>query len=91
MADLIYYSQRKSQKSDRTMDAINNRYGDRNTMERQFHLYCASACENSNNYLKDAIEWGTVENGALERKVYIHPAPEPEPEEEEAPEQEAEP
>jgi len=83
-----YYAQRKSIKSDGTMDAINNRYGERNAMERQYHLYCASACENAAGNLLDEIEWGTLESGILERKVYVHPAPAPEPEPEPEPEEE---
>lgn len=76
---MIYYSQRKSVK-DGAAVAPNNRYGTRNEMERQFHLYCASACTNADNNEIDAIEWGTLEQGVLERKVYTNPAPQPEPE-----------
>ena len=77
---LTYYSQRKSITADGTMDTVNNRYGERKAMERQYHLYCASACGDENTNLLDEIEWGTLENGILERKVYqqeAEPAPEP--------------
>ena len=81
---MIYYAQRKSILNDEPQ-AINNRYGGRREMERQFHLFCANACDGDEFiYDVDAIEWGTVDQGALERKVYhkpeTPPAPEPEPE-----------
>ena len=77
---MTYYSQRKSIKNGAAV-APNNRYGERNEMERQFHLYCASACTNADNNDLDAIEWGTLEEGIIERKVYRHEVqPEPEPE-----------
>ena len=75
---MTYYSQRKSVK-DGVAIAPNNRYGTRNEMERQFHLYCASACTNADGNEIDSIEWGTLEQGVVERKVYRNPAPEPEP------------
>lgn len=84
---MIYYSQRKSVKNGQAV-APNNRYGERNDMERQFHLYCASACTNADGNEVDSIEWGTLEHGVIERKVYTNPAPEPE--ESEEPEEPAE-
>ena len=77
---MTYYSQRKSIKN-RQPVAVNNRYGERADMERQFHLYCASAATNADENEVDSIEWGTVEQGVIERKVWNHPQPEPEPEE----------
>lgn len=75
-----YYAQRKSIK-DGNPQTINNRFGTRPEMERQFHLYCASAAVNNDGFEVDSIEWGTVEQGVIERKVWINePAPEPEPE-----------
>ena len=74
---MTYYSQRKSIKNGEPQ-TINNRYGGRADMERQFHLYCASACTNADGYEVDSIEWGTVEHGVIERKCYIK-QPEPEP------------
>lgn len=67
---MTYYAQRKSIK-DGEPQTINNRYGTRADMERQFHLYCASACTNADGYEVDSIEWGTVEHGVIERKCYI--------------------
>lgn len=69
-----YYAQRKSIVNG-APEAPNNRYGDRQAMERQFHLYCAAACDAGNTNDVDSIEWGTLENGALERKVYTNTAP----------------
>ena len=86
---MTYYAQRKSIK-DGVPVTPNNRYGERNEMERQFHLYCASACVGT-EYEVDAIEWGTIEQGVIERKRYNNPVPapepEPEPEEPETPEE----
>lgn len=68
---MIYYAQRKSIKNG-TPETINNRYGTRRTMERQFHLFCANANDGENfPFDVDSIEWGTVENGVIERKLYV--------------------
>lgn len=78
---MTYYAQRKSILNSEPQ-AINNRYGDHRAMERQFHLFCANACDGEQfPFDIDSIEWGTVEGGAIERKVYTKPQPEPEPEE----------
>lgn len=74
---MTYYAERKSILNGQTQP-INSRFGDRRQMERQFHLYCASACTNADGYEVDSIEWGTVEHGVIERKCYIK-QPEPEP------------
>ena len=77
---MTYYSQRKSILNGEPQ-TINNRYGSQREMERQYHLFCANACDGTENpFDVDAIEWGTVEGGVIERKVYGKPAPE-EPEE----------
>ena len=76
---LHYYAQRKSIK-DGTIQPINNRFGERAEMERQYHLYCASAATNEAGYDVDAIEWGTVEAGVIERKVFEALPEEQEPE-----------
>lgn len=86
---MIYYAQRKSILNG-AAQAVNNRYGTRREMERQFHLYCANACDGEEfPFDTDSIEWGTIESGVIERKVYNKPAPvEPEPVEEPAEEPE---
>lgn len=80
---MTYYAQRKSIKDGNPV-AVNNRYGERADMERQYHLYCASAATNEAGNSVDSIEWGTIEQGAIERKVWMWP------EEETAPETEGE-
>lgn len=78
---MTYYAQRKSILNNEPQP-INNRFGERRAMERQFHLYCANACDGAENpFDVDSIEWGSIELGVIERKVYNKPAPEPEPEE----------
>ena len=77
---MTYYSQRKSVLNGQPQ-TVNNRYGTRREMERQFHLYCANACDGAEfPFDIDAIEFGTVERGAIERKCYMK-VTEPEPEE----------
>lgn len=67
---MTYYAQRKSIKNGETQP-INNRFGSRAEMERQYHLYCASAATNEAGNEIDSIEWGTIEGGIIERKVWI--------------------
>ena len=75
---MTYYAERKSILNGQTQP-INSRFGDRRQMERQFHLYCANACDGDEAPFDiDSIEWGTVEGGVIERKCYIK-QPEPEP------------
>ena len=72
---MTYYSQRKSILNGEPQ-TINNRYGTQREMERQFHLFCANANDGADfPYDTDSIEWGTVEGGAIERKVYKKPEP----------------
>lgn len=81
---MTYYAQRKSIKNNETQP-INNRFGTLPEMERQYHLYCASAATNADGNQVDAVEWGTIEQGAVERKVWTHEVqPEPEQPEEAA-------
>lgn len=76
---MTYYAQRKSILNGEAQ-TVNNRYGGQREMERQYHLYCANACDgNDYPFDIDSIEWGTVEGGVIERKVYAK-ATEPEEE-----------
>ena len=68
---MTYYAQRKSIK-DGQPQPINSRFGTREEMERQFHLYCASAATNADGFEVDSIEWGTIEQGVVERHVWTH-------------------
>ena len=72
---MTYYAQRKSIKNGEPVTP-NNRYGARADMERQYHLYCASACTNADDNDVDSIEWGTLEHGVIERKCYVKETPE---------------
>ena len=75
---MTYYAQRKSIKDGNPVTP-NNRYGTRPEMERQYHLYCASAATNADGNDTDSVEWDTIEQGALERKTWFN-TPETEPE-----------
>lgn len=68
---MTYYAQRKSIK-DGTPVTPNNRYGERADMERQYHLYCASAATNADGNDIDSVEWGTIEGGIIERKRWTN-------------------
>lgn len=67
-----YYAMRWSIKNGTVTP--NNRTGEKADMERQFHLYCASAASNADANEFDAVEFGTLEGGALDRKVWEHQA-----------------
>ena len=73
---MTYYAQRKSINNGEPQPIV-NKYGTREEMEYQFHLFCASAVKTDVRDL-DAIEWGTIEGGVIERKRYTKPTPEPE-------------
>lgn len=79
---LAYYSQRKSILNG-VPQAIVNKYGSAREMERQYHLFCANACDGKTfPFDTDSIEWGTIEHGVIERKLYTkQEEPENEPEE----------
>lgn len=82
---MTFYAQRKSIKNGTT--TFNNRTdADRDTMLRQYFLYCASAASNDQENEFDYVDFGTVEQGAIKHEAFTHPAPEPEP----TPEPEAE-
>ena len=69
---MTYYAQRKSIKNGEPITP-NNRYGTKAEMERQFHLYCASAATNEADNDVDSVEWGTIEQGIIERKQWMKP------------------
>lgn len=73
---MTYYAQRKSINNGE-LQPIVNKYGTREEMEYQFHLFCASAVKTDIRDI-DSIEWGTVEQGVIERKRYTRTTPEPE-------------
>lgn len=71
MAELTYYAQRKSVKNGEPQTPA-NRYGTPVDMEYQYHLFCASSVKNEAGNDMDSVEWGTLEGGAVESKVYRH-------------------
>ena len=73
---MTYYAQRKSIINGEPQSVV-NKYGTQAEMEYQFHLFCASAVKTDVRDL-DSIEWGTIEGGVIERKVYAKPTTEPE-------------
>lgn len=76
---MTFYAQRKSINNGEPQ-AVVNKYGTQQEMEYQFHLFCASAVKTDVRDI-DAIEWGTIEGGVIERKKYTRPVeitPEPE-------------
>lgn len=73
---MTFYAQRKSINNGEPQ-AVVNKYGTQQEMEYQFHLFCASAVKTDVRDL-DSIEWGTLEQGVIERKKYTRPTPEPE-------------
>lgn len=77
---MTFYAQRKSINNGEPQ-AVVNKYGTQQEMEYQFHLFCASAVKTDVRDL-DSIEWGTLEQGVIERKKYVRLAPEPEETEE---------
>ena len=93
MAELHYYAQRKVIHEGSPVQQQNSlQFGTRRAMERQYCLFRANALEgDEQTYDVMQMEWGTVENGAVERIVYIKPASEPSPEPEPEPESNEEP
>lgn len=65
-----YYSERKTVENGVPKTTTTYKTGERNAMERQFCLFRASAATNEDNHDMDVCEWGTLEQGVIERKVY---------------------
>ena len=68
---MTFYAQRKSINNGEPQ-AVVNKYGTQQEMEYHFHLFCASAVKTDIRDI-DAIEWGTIEQGVIERKKYTRP------------------
>ena len=68
---MTFSAQRKSINNGESQ-AVVNKYGTQQEMEYQFHLFCASAVKTDVRDI-DSIEWGTVEQGVIERKKYVRP------------------
>ena len=67
---MTYYAERKSIKTGISPTTV-NKYGTHEDMEYQYCLFRASAVKNEADNDIDAIEWGTVERGVIERKIYM--------------------
>lgn len=80
---LHYYAQRKFYKDGVGKTPLNYHYETVMEAEKQFHLLCSSAITNNDGNDFDSVEFGTLENGIIERKFYNHPVLEPAPEPEE--------
>lgn len=81
---LHYYAQRRVINEEQPVAQQNSlQFGTRRQMERQYCLFRANALEGETQaYDIIQIEWGTLETGYTERKVYIkEPEPETTPEE----------
>lgn len=70
-----YYATKKAVKNG--VVTFTNKYGEKTDMEYQYCLFRASATKNEAKDEMIALEWGTVEEGALEGKVYKYATPEP--------------
>lgn len=68
---MTYYAERKNIENGTAKQPAYHT-GDRDAMERQFHLDCANVLGNERMDVS-VCEWGTVEQGVLERKVYRKP------------------
>ena len=70
---MMYYSERKKIVNGKAETPVYHS-GERDAMERQYHLNCANVLDSANprNDI-DVCEWGTIEQGCLERKVYRKP------------------
>lgn len=69
---MTYYATRRSIKDGKVTTVDKN--GEKVAMERQFYLFCASAATNEAGNSFDAVEWGTLEGGKLDRKVWNNAA-----------------
>lgn len=78
---LHFYAQRKTVKNGSAQTPANYPYTTRNEAERQFYLLCAAAIANTDGNDLVSVEYGTIEQGIIERRFWDHtPEPEPEPE-----------
>lgn len=68
---MTFYAERKSINEGNVMPVV-YKTGTQAEMEYQFHLFCASAVKTDVRDL-DSIEWGTIEQGVIERKKYTRP------------------
>ena len=77
---LHFYAMKRAVKNGTPQTPANYPYNTREEAERQFYLLCASAIANADGNDCCAVEYGTIEQGKIDRKYWEFPAePEPEP------------
>lgn len=78
---LHYYAQRQYYKNGNPQTPDNYPYQNRDDAEAQYHLLCANAIKNNDGRDFVSVEYGTIEQGKLERIFRdFTPKPTPEPE-----------
>lgn len=80
-----YYATKRTVKNGSAQTPANYSYTEHDEAERQYHLLCAAAIRNDEGNEKTSVEWGTIEQGLIERKKWEWPVvtpaePETEPE-----------
>ena len=70
---MMYYATKRTVKNGAAVTPSNYSYTEHDEAERQFHLLCAAAIRNDDGNDMTSVEWGTIEQGAIERKVWIAP------------------
>ena len=79
--DYHYYAQRKMVKNGEAITPANYSYTDSNEAEAQYYRLCTTAIVNDGGWDVVSVEWGTIEQGASERKVWTHKVQPEQPEE----------
>ncbi len=80
---MTYYAQKKAIKNGAPV-AATNKYGTQKEMEYQYYLFCANSVKNDDQNDIASVEWGTIEQGVIERRRFLkEPEPTPEQQEEE--------
>ena len=67
---MTYYAYKQAIKNGAV--TTTSKTGDKSAMEYQYYLFCANSSKNEDKNEFSAVEWGTVEGGKLERKVWNH-------------------
>lgn len=71
-----FYAQKKAVKAGQAQTPANYSYTTRNGAEKQFYLLCASAISNADEVDMISVEYGTIEQGAIDRRYWdFTPAP----------------
>lgn len=65
-----FYAQKKTVKNGAAQTPANYSYATRNEAERQYYLLCAAAIANNDGNDMISVEYGTIEEGIIERKFW---------------------